>query len=129
MRKISDKEIESVLKIDGRERFNYLVKRIADEERAWGLWRDGWALMEDIDGVSVFPLWPAYEYAQRCAAGDWAGYLPSEISLGNLLDELAPKLAARGIHLGVFPTPSGKGVRIGSGEFCRALRNELQNYE
>jgi hypothetical protein len=43
MRRTSPKEVESVLKLGGFARFKHFIKRVADEERAWGLWNDGWA--------------------------------------------------------------------------------------
>ena len=129
MRNLSKKEIESVLKLDGPHRFEYFIKHVVDEEQAWGLWSDGWALMDDADKLSVFPLWPALEYAQRCAIGQWADYQPRNIALVSLLDELAPKLKNKGIQVGAFPTPDGKGVKLGSEELCRALRDEMRKYE
>jgi hypothetical protein len=129
MRKAGDKEIEGVLKLDGPARFAHFVKRVVDEEMAWGLWKDGWALMADSDGTQVFPLWPAREYAELCRIDDWAGYEPREIPLQSLLDELAPKLSERKVRPGVFPTPGGKGVTPSVDELCGALREELDKYE
>jgi hypothetical protein len=127
-RRTSRAEIDAVLRLDGPARFAHFVKRVADEERAWGLWREGWALV--ADGQSdVFPLWPAPEYAERCRSGDWEGHEAEEIALGDLLDELLPKLAARGIRPGVFPTPDGKGVVTTVEDLSRALRAELERYD
>jgi hypothetical protein len=120
---------DAVLRLDGPKRHSHFVKRVVDEERAWGLWKDGWALMEDDGGQQVFPLWPAREYAERCAVAAWAGYVPEEIELDDLLSELLPKLGERGVLAGVFPTPSGKGVTVTATELISALEAEKQNYE
>ena len=64
MRHTSEREIRAVLLLDSSKRFSHFVKRVADEERAWGLWNSGWALMATEDGRQVFPLWPASEYAE-----------------------------------------------------------------
>jgi len=129
MRNIDGKEMNAVLKLDGPGRFTHFIKQVVDRERAWGLWSDGWALMAQDDGTSVFPLWPAKEYAKLCAVEDWAGYEPSEIGLDELLAELAPKLKARGVRAGIFPTPTGKGIVIDVDELCGALKEELGRYE
>lgn len=129
MRRTTPKEIEAVLRLDGPTRYKHFVKRVVDDELAWGLWNDGWALMEDEAGQYVFPLWPAREYAELYAVGEWSGYLPEEIPLSDLMDELLPKLAEREVRPGVFPTPTGKGVTPTVLELLGALRTEMENYE
>jgi len=129
MRITTPAEIESVLRLDGPERFRHFVKRVADSERAWGLWNDGWALMENDDGTKVFPLWPAQEYADLHRTGDWAGYQAREIEVDSLLDELLPRLAESGTLAGVFPIPRGKGVTPSLAELSKAIRDELGRYE
>ena len=129
MRRTTPKEIEAVLRLDGPARYGHFVKRVVDEEIAWGLWSDGWALMAESDGQSIFPLWPAREYAELCAIGEWDGYAAQEIALSDLLDELLPKLDARAVLPGVFPTPSGKGVTLAVEELEDALRAEMVKYE
>jgi hypothetical protein len=129
MRKTSQKEIDAVVRLDGPARFEHFVKRVVDEERAWGLWKDGWALMAASDGEQVFPLWPAREYAEACRVEDWSAYEPEEIPLRRLLDELLPKLKDDRVRPGVFPTPHGKGVTPTVDELQAALREELERYE
>lgn len=123
------KEIEAVLRLDGPARFEHFVKRVADSETAWGLWKDGWVLMGDESGASVFPLWPAREYAELMRAGDWAESEPSEIELEALLADLLPKLRQAGVAPGIFPTPSGRGVVVMAAVLEQALRLELERYE
>ncbi len=126
---LQEKEIEAVLKRAGPERFKHFVKRVVDEERAWGLWQDGWAFMVETNGPQVFPLWPAREYAERCRMGAWEAYEPEEIPLESLLDELLPKLRDRDVLPGVFPIPSGKGVTPTVEKLIEALRHEMAKYE
>jgi hypothetical protein len=129
MRRTTPKEIEAVLRLDGPKRYKHFVKRVVDDELAWGLWNDGWALMSDGAGQSVFPLWPAREYAELYAVGEWDGYVAEEIPLADLVNELLPKLAEREVRPGVFPTPTGKGVTPTARELLGALRTEMENYE
>ena len=44
--KINQKQIDAVLKLSGAERYQHFVKKIADWEEVWGLYQDGWALLE-----------------------------------------------------------------------------------
>jgi hypothetical protein len=129
MRRTGPKEIEAIVKLDGPSRFKYFIKRVVDEERAWGLWKDGWALMATSGEEQAFPLWPAREYSEMFVGGDWNGYEPEEIGLSSLLEELLPKMKARGIRPAVFPTPEGKGVTPTVDELSQALRQEMEQYE
>jgi len=127
VRRSNPKEIDAILSLDGAARFAHFVKRVVDEERAWGLWKDGWALMSDAQGM-VFPLWPAREYAERCRLGEWADYEPREILLEDLLDGLIPMLETRDVRPAVFPTPTGKGVTVRCTELASALNDEGVKY-
>lgn len=118
----SEKEVEAVLRLDGPERFRHFVKQVVDFETAWGVWNNGWVLMANDGGTSVFPLWPAREYVERCCTGTWANYEPRPITLDELLDDFLPNFAERGILPGVFPTPNRKGVTPSSDELAAALR-------
>jgi hypothetical protein len=129
MRIISEKEIQGVLRLDGPARFSHFIKRVVDNEEAWGLWKDGWALMENSEGTLVFPLWPAREYAELNQIGGWAEYEPKAISLAELLDDLLPGFPSRGVLPGVFPTPTGKGVTPTADELAALLRKaDFENY-
>jgi len=129
MKPRSEKEIQAILRLDGPARFNHFVKRVVDFEEAWGLWKDGWALMKNDEGTLIFPLWPAREYAELNRIGDWAEYEPKGISLAELLDNLLPSFTERGVLPGVFPTPGGKGVTPTAEELAVSLRKiDVKNY-
>jgi hypothetical protein len=129
MRRTTAKEFEAVLKLDAPKRLQHFIKRVADEGVAWALWNDGWALMTTDDNEhSVFPLWPAREYAEACAVGDWAEYSAEEIPVNDLLGELLPKLAQRHVLPGIFPTPQGRGVTTTVDEVDCALSAEMAKY-
>ena len=129
VRTTKPKEIAAVLQLDGPARHAHFVRRVADEERAWGLWQDGWALMADEQGPSIFPLWPAGEYAALCAVDQWHGYTPREITISELLEKLLPHLTERALRTGVFPIPTDKGVIQPAEALAAALRVELAQYE
>ncbi|MGY4302880.1 hypothetical protein ACVIJ6_000123 [Bradyrhizobium sp. USDA 4369] len=126
--KVSPKQMEAVLALPGIKRFEHFIKVIADWQEVWGLYQDGWALAAADDGTTVFPLWPAKEYAQVCAANEWTGYEPRSISLSDFTEVLLPKLKLDGVLPGVFFTPTSKGVTPSVDELKSALEAELQNY-
>jgi len=126
---ISPQELKSVTALDAEARYGYFVRRVADWEVAWGLWKNGWVLAADASGAEVFPLWPMREYAEQCATGDWADSEAAEIPIEQLLEELLPKLATKGILPAVFFTPLGQGVTVPVQRLRADLDVELQQYE
>lgn len=125
---VNPKQMETVLALPGIQRFEHFIKVIADWQEVWGLYQDGWALAAADDGTTVFPLWPAKEYAQVCAENEWRGYEPRSVSLSDFTDVLLPKLKADGVLPGIFFTPSSKGLTPSIDELKGALDAELQNY-
>lgn len=126
--KVNPRQMEAVLALPGIKRFEHFIKVIADWQEVWGLYQDGWALAAADDGAAIFPLWPAKEYAQVCAANEWAGYEPRSISLIDFTEALLPKLKLDGVLPGVFFTPTSKGVTPSVDDLKSALEAELQNY-
>jgi len=126
---VSDKERDAVLRLDAARRHAYFVKRVADWEAAWGLWADGWAMVRDDDARTGVPLWPAREFAEACATGEWTGYRPEPIALGALMNELLLRLLDDGVLVGVFPTPASRGMLVMPDELAASLRAECRQYE
>lgn len=124
---MNPKQIEAVLELSAPKRYDHFIKVVADREQAWGLFSEGWALAA-TNGIPVFPLWPAKVYAELAATGDWAGYAPRGIGTEDLLEGLLPSLVERQTLLGVFPTPSDKGIITSTTTFESDLRSELAKF-
>ena len=127
--KVSEKEIAAIRKLPGEKRYIYSVKRIVDAEEAWGLYNEGWALGALDDEKQIFPIWSAMEFAEECADGEWAEYLPSSIPLNDLLDQLLPGLDSQGISLAVAYLPGDRGVVVTPNRLSVDLENESSKYE
>lgn len=126
--KINQKQLESVIALSGPKRYQHFVKVVTDWEEVWGLYQNGWALAATDDGQNVFPLWPAKEYAQLCAAKEWEGYEPESFSLNDFMNELLPNLRDDGVLPGIFYTPSDNGVMPTVDQLLADLNEELENY-
>jgi hypothetical protein len=126
---LSPQHIQSVISLPGPDRYEYFIKQTADREEVWGLYKDGWALAATNDGNSVFPLWPAEEYADMCAKEEWSGYEASSISLNDFIDDLLPMLERDGVLPGVFYTPADKGITPEVSQLLSDLDHELKKYE
>lgn len=121
-------EISSLIKQSPQNRYEYFIKRIADDEAVWGLYDNGWALAGSSEGNTVFPLWPAMEYAALCSNGNWENYKPDRMSLKEFLDELLPELKKDSVDLGVFYTPEENGVVVTTEQIRFDLMAELEKY-
>jgi Protein of unknown function (DUF2750) len=127
--KINQKQFDAVTALPADKRYKSFIKTIADTEEVWALWQDGWALAtDDITGQSVFPFWPAEEYAKACAINEWNGYEPSLLPLDEFMNELLPKLKEDNVLPGIFFTSEGKGPTPTIDQLLDDINLELENY-
>jgi uncharacterized protein DUF2750 len=127
--KVNPKEIEALISSSGEKRYTYFVKRIVDWEEVWGLYNDGWALASTDDGQTIFPVWPAKEYAALCIKGMWSAFKPKVIPLDDFLVELIPNLRTDRVALGVFSTPEKTAVVPDLDQIKEDIVSEISKYE
>jgi len=125
---INSKQLAAVISLLGSERYKHFIKHVADSEKIWGLYDQGWALATSDDGISVFPMWSESEYARLCAENEWAGYEPRAFDIEELMNVLIPKLEKDGVLPGIFPTPTNKGVTPSHEQLRQDLNAELLKY-
>ena len=82
---ISGKEFENVLRLRPEKRYEYFIKKVADWQEIWSLWKDGWVLMGDANHTEIVPVWPHPMFAEAFAVGEWLGYEPKRIGLDDWL--------------------------------------------
>lgn len=111
--------------MSGKERFGYFSRKVADFEKVWGLYQDGWAMAADDEGNKVIVLWPEEELASICSEGAWAGYVAKFIPLDAFLEKWIPGMIQDNVNVGVFPTPSDKGVIVQPSLLADAIKEEL----
>ena len=127
--KLSQKEIEAVLRLPGEKRYEYFIKRVSDSNRLWGLWNDGWAMGVTNDGRKTIPVWPAAEYAELCRKDDWQAYTPKSIDLHEFMNHFLPGLVRDGVRVSIFDTPLEDSVLIDDDELLGDLKEELSKIE
>jgi len=125
---MNSKELESVTKLNGSERYNYAIKKIADWEEVWGLYNNGWTLVSDGEN-ECFPIWPHAEYAATCATNEWEGNEPKAIELEVWMKKWLPGLEEDQKMIAVFPTPNNKGVVVSVARLQEDLNDEIALYE
>ena len=110
---ISELELSKAFTLELRERYDFGVEQIVLREMAWGLGDDNsWCLLGNVDGKEIMPLWPAPEYAEACAFGQFAGFLPKAITLDDVLNKWLPSLSAFGRLAAVFPARDHRSLVV-----------------
>ncbi len=127
--RINAKEVESVVKLPGKRRYDYFIKKVADQNQIWGLWNGGWAMGLTDTGTRTVPVWPAKEYAELCQIGDWRDFQPKAIPLQEFMHEMLPNLVREGIRVSIFDTPSESSVLVSDNELLESLESELSKIE
>ena len=122
-------EMESVLHLDGAERYTYFVKKVADQEKLWSLWNDGWVLASDDRGRELIPVWPHQKYAALCAEDLWGGSVPKIIELEAWMGRWIAGAKRDARLIAVFPTREDRGVEVEPERLSADLELELKNYE
>ncbi len=128
MDKISQKQIEAILSLDGATRYSHFIKQVVGFDEVWGLYNEGWVLVSTDEGETLFPVWPAKEYAELCATNIWSEYHPHKLSLEVFMDDLIPALKEDQISICVFLTPQDKGITPRIEQILNDLNQELEWY-
>lgn len=128
--KISQKQVEAVTALPGPKRYWHFIKVVADQEQVWGLYNNGWALAAtNEENQTVFPVWPALEYAELCKASTWPECTPKPIEIDEFIETVIPELREEGIKLCIFYLATNSGVVPEYDEFLNDLNSELAQYE
>lgn len=127
--KLTDKEIESVIRLDPEKRFEYAIKRIADNESLYSAkFPKGDYAIIPCNNTYLFPIWSACQYCERCI--DVSTMQCVEISLDQFVDEIIDLISSNGWELAVFPLSNGDYGRITTiNKFCESLKSALEDYE
>ena len=127
--KISQKEIESVSSLPAFDRYQHFIKRVADFELMYTLCDDkGDFAIADLDNNELLSFWPAKEYANLNAIGEWSAYQVKEISIQDFEDEVIDIIVSQSYLLNIFPTNDKTGFVVDLEEFSRDLSSEMGKY-
>lgn len=128
-RKISDKMLQTIIKLPAPDRYSHFIKEVAGWQYIWGLYDDGWATSETDEGEKLIPFWPARDYAEIYAKGDWDGCKAKAIEIHDFLDSFLPYILECGLAPGVFFVEDDGAVDIKPNILVRDLKTELSRME
>ena len=127
---INENEIKNVSILEPFKRYNYFLKKIADNEKIYSLENDEgeWAL-STVKEYSLYPLWSAREFALKCCIDGWSKFFVKEMPLQHFIDVVLVKISQESLLLNVFPIGGTTGFVVKPDEFVRDITEELKNYE
>ncbi|MEC5146506.1 DUF2750 domain-containing protein [Chitinophaga sp. 212800010-3] len=128
MKKISQKEIDNVIKLSPFERYQYTIKWIADGEMMYSLAENNNLAIAEIGDKKMLSLWSAAEYAQLSATGEWEGYEVMAISIDRFATEIIDLIDSEGYLLNIFSVGDKSGFIVDIKEFMKDLDDELGKY-
>jgi hypothetical protein len=126
-RSLHAKQIATVV-LEGPQRVEHSIKRIADTEEIWGLHSDGWAVSALDDGTEMLPIWPDPEYAASCAVEEWSMYEPRSMPLDTFMNVFLANFEEEGTLVSIFRLPSGESVPVTLAKFREMIEEELGDY-
>ena len=131
--KITEQEIEAIIKLTPQQRYAYFLKRICDWEEIWTLYEDDCIVLnEDKQGVLFVFLFPFETFASHYAIKQWGmrGTFAKCFKLNEFVSTIANKLLANSVSDAlVFPIPNGFGLNVPLSRLIADIHKELENYE
>lgn len=129
MMKVNPQEIQSVVQLSAKERYEYAMKRILDQEEIWFLDDDGWVTYGDDAGNIYLPIWSAEVFAKMNAVSQWENAQPEKLELETFLQDSVPELIEQNISIAIFPI-AGSDItsQMDILSFCHQVNQNLDEW-
>jgi len=124
---MNQQEFTTVMQLPGNIRYEYLIKKVVDNEEIWGLFDDGWVETQDDEGNRMIPFWPRQEFASALAPRVSKECTPKSIDLYEFFDEWLPEMKRDGIRPSIFWNGTDSAV-LEIDILRRDLELELEKY-
>ena len=127
---LTQKEFQSVSKLENGARAEYAVKRFADNRLVWLLASgpEEWCLVEADDGRECVPIWPHERFAEACCIEEFASAKPKSVPVDEFAHKWLSGMAKDGRYVAVFPVPGMRGVVVEPYSFEALIMAELAKY-
>lgn len=128
--KLSEKEIQSVSKLKPFERYQYLIKKVADFDKLWTVVDDnGDIALSDIEDKTFITFWTAEPFIESNLIRGWKNCKPFKLTLDDLEKTVIPLIEESEYLINAFPVGGKSGFILSLNEFIRDLNEELEHYE
>jgi hypothetical protein len=128
--KINQQEIQHVSNLEPFDRYQYFLKKVADNEVLYTLQspNNDWA-SSTVDNFEMYPIWSASEFASNSKIDGWSEFRIIELELTYFMETVLPLIDQEGLLLNVFPVAKTTGFVVKTNEFIRDINEELENFE
>jgi hypothetical protein len=117
-------DTHEILQMSADKRHAYLLTQVAINRQIWILTDEHGCVMLNSEDEDCVPVWPAQEFAQFWATGDWANCTAKAIPLQDWLERWTDGLEGDGVNIAVFPNPDEEGVVVFPDVFDKELRQK-----
>jgi len=123
------KQLENVFNLNSKERYGYLIRKIADFEQVF--------LIADINGdyvtcgtdnEMIIPIWPELEFAQELIKTEWKNCIVKMVELTNFMNWM-DNLETENYLIGGFPNQQLNSIIVKPTEIKNHILFECRQYE
>ncbi|WJG08901.1 DUF2750 domain-containing protein [Aliiglaciecola sp. LCG003] len=119
-------ELDEIVQMSAEKRHAYLLSQVSLNKQIWILTDEHGCVMLNSEDEDCVPVWPAREFAQSWATGEWAECEPKAISLNDWYERWTKGLEGDGVCIAVFPNPEEEGIVVFPDVFDSELRKKEQ---
>jgi hypothetical protein len=129
MLKISDKELAQIGRKDAITRYEYFIKKVADQQEICIL-RDsgGDYYLDVVDNEKFIHMWCSTEYATNFIKNKEVNHKPVTIDFDFLRYKLCPMIKEKEITLSIMPSKEHTGYCIHLDKFIHDLKHYLDEW-
>ena len=129
MLKISDKELAHIEQKDFITRYEYFIKKVADQQEICILEDTGGNFYIDIvDNEKLIHMWCGSEYAAIFLKNKEIDYKSITMDFDLLRDKLCPMIKEKKITISIMPIKEHKGYCIHVDQFMNDLKKYLDEW-
>lgn len=107
------------------EQYRIFIETIIEQEKAYGLYNDGWALCGTPSGHQTLPIWQSKHAAQLLLKDKWASYDVQEITIVEFVDDVIPYLRKQNTQLSLNLLPEGQNILVSGHKMLMDLKGYL----
>lgn len=126
---MSSEPLETILDLDGEERFDYFLDTVIEEREIWILVNEDnrfLKIVSEDEDMAYLPVWPSADFAAKYAEGA-DGLKPRNLSLPEFFNKWVPGLQKDGLEIGVFPGSDDTLWITPPADLKNDLQDELAN--